>query len=127
MKGYELYSPEYYKKYGAGTLSAIEIFKAGGAHVFLIGAPITRAQQAVPNWQRLNTQYEEIASDDSAHVTYVDAGVAVELPGHRYTDTLPCLEHEACTGPVVEECTRTWSAQLMGCTSAHPSKATIQG
>jgi hypothetical protein len=102
MKGYELYSPEYYEKYRADTLSAIEIFTAGGAHVFLIGAPITRAQRSVPDWQRLNMQYEEIAAADPAHVTYVDAGVAIELRGHRYTDTLPCLEHEACTGPVVD-------------------------
>ena len=102
MEGYELYSPEYYEKYRADTLSAIEIFVAGGAHVFLIGAPITRAQQSVPDWQRLNMQYEEIAAADPAHVTYVDAGTAVELRGHRYTDTLPCLEHESCTGPVVD-------------------------
>ena len=102
MQGYELYSPQYYEKYRADTLSAIEIFTAGGAHVFLIGAPITQAQQSIPDWQRLNMQYEEIAAADPAHVTYVDAGVAVEVPGHRYTDTLPCLEHESCTGPVVD-------------------------
>ena len=46
--------------------------------------------------------YQEIAAADPAHVTYVDAGTAVELPGHTYTDTLPCLEHESCTGPVVD-------------------------
>jgi hypothetical protein len=102
MKGYELYSPEYYEKYRADTLNAIRIFTAGGAHVFLIGAPITRAQQSVPDWQRLNMQYEEIAAADPAHVTYVDAGATVELPGQRYTDTLPCLERESCTGPVVD-------------------------
>jgi len=102
MKGYELYSPEHYEKYRADTLRAIEIFTAGGTHVFLIGAPITRPQQSLPGWQRLNMLYEEIAAADPAHVTYVDAGMAVELPGHRYTDTLPCLEHESCTGPVVD-------------------------
>jgi hypothetical protein len=102
MEGYKLYSSEYYEKYRADTLRAIEIFRADGTRVFLIGAPITRAQQSVPDWQRLNMQYEEIAAADPAHVTYVDAGVAVELPGHRFTDTLPCLEHESCTGPVVD-------------------------
>jgi hypothetical protein len=35
-------------------------------------------------------------------VTYVDAGTAVELPGHQYTDTLPCLDGEPCTGPVID-------------------------
>ena len=102
MEGYELYSPRYFEKYRADTMRAIEIFTAGSAHVFLVGAPITRAQQMVPNWQKLNMQYEEIAAADPAHVTYVDAGTAVELPGHTYTDTLPCLAHEPCTGPMVD-------------------------
>lgn len=102
MKGYEVYSAAYYAKYRADTLSAIEIFNSGGTHVFLIGAPITRAQQSVQDWQRLNNQYEEIAAADSAHVTYVDAGAAVELSGHKYTDTLPCLEHESCAGTIVD-------------------------
>ncbi len=101
MDGYKVYSSRYYEKYRADTMKAIEIFTAGGSHVFLIGAPITRAQQSVPGWQKLNMQYEEIAAADPAHVTYVDAGASVELPRHTYTDTLPCLEHEPCAGPVV--------------------------
>ncbi len=102
MGGYGLYTSAYYEKYRADTLQAIKIFTTGGAHVFLIGAPISRAQQSVPEWQRLNMQYEAIAAADPAHVTYVDAGAAVETPGHGYTDTLPCLEHESCTGPMVD-------------------------
>jgi hypothetical protein len=102
MDGYEIGTARYYEKYKTDTLSAINIFTAGGTHVFLIGAPITRNQQSVPDWDQLNRQYEEIAAADPEHVTYVDAGTAVELPGHRYTDTLPCLEHESCTGPVVD-------------------------
>jgi hypothetical protein len=101
MKGYERYTPRYYEKYRDDTMRAIHIFTAGGAHVFLIGAPITRTE-SVPDWRRLNQQYEEIALADAAHVSYVGAGVAVELSGNRYTDTLPCLEHEPCTGPVVD-------------------------
>jgi hypothetical protein len=102
MDGYELYSPQYYEKYRADTLRAVKIFKAAGTHVFLVGAPIARSQQSVPDWEKLNMQYEEIAAGDPKHVTYIDAGTAVELPGHQYTDTLPCLEDEPCTGPVVE-------------------------
>jgi hypothetical protein len=101
MEGYQD-APQYYEKYRADTLSAIEIFKAGGAHVFLVGAPVTRAGESDPNWQKLNMQYEELAANDPANVTYVDAGTAVELPGHKYTDTLPCLEGESCTGPVID-------------------------
>ena len=102
MKGYETHTAEFYEKYRADTLSAIEIFKAGGAHVFLVGAPVTRAGESDPDWQMLNLQYEEIAAGDPRHVTYVDAGTAVELPGHAYTDTLPCLAGESCTGPVID-------------------------
>ena len=101
MKGLELYSQPYYEKYKADTLTAIGIFVSGGAHVYLIGAPITRAQESVPDWQTLNLQYAAIASADARHVTYVDAGAAVEAPGHAYTDTLPCLAHEQCSGPMV--------------------------
>ncbi len=101
MGGRQLYSTSYYEKYRADTREAIKIFTSAGAHVYLIGAPITRQQQSVPGWQQLNLQYKEIAEADPRHVTYVDAGTAVEGSGHIYTDTLPCLADEPCTGPVV--------------------------
>jgi hypothetical protein len=101
MEDLELYSQQYYEKYKADTLTAIDIFVSGGAHVYLIGAPITRTQESVPDWQALNMQYAAIASDDPRHVTYVDAGTAVEGPAHAYTETLPCLTHEQCNGPIV--------------------------
>jgi len=102
MSGHELYSTAYYEKYRADTLAAINIFVPSGAHVYLIGAPITRQQQSVPGWQRLNMQYKEIAEADPEHVTYVDAGTAVERDDHTYTDTLSCLADEPCTGPMVD-------------------------
>ena len=37
-----------------------------------------------------------------ARVTYIDAGTVVEGSDHTYTDTLPCLTDEPCTGPVVD-------------------------
>ena len=49
----------------------------------------------------IRDRYAAIASADARHVTYVDAGAAVEAPGHAYTDTLPCLAHEQCSGPMV--------------------------
>lgn len=101
MKGHELYSTSYYQKYRADTIAAIDIFVPHGARVYLIGAPITRAQQSSPHWQKLNQQYEQIASSDPRHVTYTDAGTAVESTGHTYTETLACLPDEPCTGPVV--------------------------
>lgn len=103
MKGYVPGSAPYYGKYGADTEAAIRIFVRAGAHVFLVGTPITRSQQASdPNWDALNRQYAAIASADPGHVTYVDAGAAVEGPGHTYVQTMACLPVEPCIGPVVD-------------------------
>jgi hypothetical protein len=102
MNGYARYSEAYYDKYRADTLTAIDIFDRGRTHVYLIGAPITKQQQSVPNWQMLNTVYAEIARADPARVTYVDAGRAVEGPGGTFVETLPCLKRESCDGPTVE-------------------------
>jgi hypothetical protein len=97
------YTPAYYAKYRADTMAALAIWLPTGAHVFLIGAPVTRAQQeAVPHWDDLDLQYAQIAAADPGHVTYVDAGAAVEGPGGVYVQTLPCLIGEPCTGPVVD-------------------------
>jgi hypothetical protein len=102
MKGFTAGTPAYYDKYRADTEAAIKIFVPAGAHVYLIGAPITQSQQSDPNWDQLNRQYADIAATDPRHVSYVDAGAAVEGPGHTYTQTLPCLPVEPCTGPVVD-------------------------
>jgi hypothetical protein len=102
MRAFPPPSPAYFQKYRADTLAAIAIFQAGGAHVFLIGAPINRDDTSVQNWDRMNGQYAAIAGADPAHVTYVDAGAAVEGPGQTFTATLPCLMNELCTGPVVD-------------------------
>jgi len=97
------YTPAYYAKYRADTMAAIGIWVPTGAHVFLIGAPVTRQQQeSVPDWDALNRQYAQIAAADPRHVTFVDAGLAVEGPGGTYTRTLPCYIGEPCTGPVVD-------------------------
>ena len=101
MEGYEVYSPQYYEKYRADTMSAIQIFTAGRAHVFLVGAPINRGQQSVPDWQKLNMLYQEIAAADPAHVTYVDAGTAVELPEHVHGHP-PVPGTRVVHGPVVD-------------------------
>jgi hypothetical protein len=102
MDGFAVGTQAYYDKYRADTEAAIKIFVPAGAHVYLIGAPITKSHQSDPNWDQLNRQYAEIAAADSRYVTYVDAGAAVEGPGHSYTQTLPCLPVEPCTGPVVD-------------------------
>jgi hypothetical protein len=96
------YTPAFYAKYRADTMAAIAIWVPTGARVFLIGAPVTREQQeSVPDWDALNLLYAQIAAADPQHVTYVDAGSAVEGPGGTYARTLPCSIGEPCTGPVV--------------------------
>ena len=103
MAGVRRYTPAYYAKYRADTMAAITVWVSAGAHVFLVGAPVTRAQQAsVHDWDALDTQDAQIAAADPGHVTYVDAGAAVEGPGGVYTRTLPCFIGEPCTGPVVK-------------------------
>jgi hypothetical protein len=101
MAAYPEASEAYYEKYRADTQAAIDIFVPRGTRVFLIGAPISRAGQSDPNWDRLNRQYAQMAAGDPQHVTYVDAGTAVEGPGNTYVETLPCLMVEPCIGPVV--------------------------
>jgi hypothetical protein len=95
-------STAFYAKYRADAETAVRIFLSVGARVILIGAPITRSQQGSPNWETLDSEYAQIAKADPRRVTYVDAGAVVEGPGHRYVQTLPCLAHESCSGPVVD-------------------------
>lgn len=103
MAGIVDYTPAYYARYKTDTMAAIAIWVSTGARVFLVGAPVTRAQQAsVHDWGALDAQYAQIAAADPGHVTYVDAGAAVEGPGGVYTRTLPCFIGEPCTGPVVK-------------------------
>jgi len=89
MKGYEPGTQPYYDKYRRDVLTAIDIFVPSGAHVYLIGAPITRSQQSQPDWDALNAEYAAIAAGDQRRVSYVDAGTAVEGPNHTFTETLP--------------------------------------
>jgi hypothetical protein len=103
MKGYAPGSAAYYEKYRDDTMTAIGIFVPSGAHVFLIGAPISRSQAVSdPGWDRLNQQYAGIARADPRHVTYVDAGASVENPDRGYARTLPCLRAEPCVGPILD-------------------------
>jgi hypothetical protein len=98
MHGYAPPSEAYLEKYRADTMAAIDIFLPIGAHVYLIGGPVSRGSQ--PGWDALNNQYASIAAADPSQVTYVDAGTSVEGPDHTYVQELPCLPLEPCLGPV---------------------------
>jgi hypothetical protein len=85
-------------KYVADAERVLQIFGRAGSFVYFAGAPISRtaAEQGAP--AGMNEVYTRITADRSA-TRYVAAGDAVLDRGH-YTDTLPCLLAEPCTGGV---------------------------
>jgi len=87
----------YHGKYAADAHEVVSIFSATGTRVYFAGAPKTLRAEEIgdPESGWLNTLYAEVARDD--HARYVDAGAAVLDHGH-WTDTLPCLATEPCTG-----------------------------
>jgi hypothetical protein len=96
MDGVALRSPQYYDLYTTDTEQAIGIFRAVGAHVFLVGTPID--QSSVAGWDRLDDIYRQLAQADPLVVTYVDAGAAVESPSGGFTWVLPCMSIEPSCG-----------------------------
>jgi ribosomal protein L24E len=97
MSGYQLGSPQYYAKYQADTQSAINVLRAAGSVVYLVGIPYDNNTSLNPNVANLNEIYASLAAANTG-VNYVDAGQAVMLNG-AFTWTLPCLPGEPCTGP----------------------------
>ncbi len=90
-------TPAYFQRYAADSETAINIFAAVGAHVYIAGTPIS--QNSTAGWDTLDHVYAAVAGS-SPDATYVDAGASVENDG-QFTFTLPCLSFEPCTGPVV--------------------------
>jgi hypothetical protein len=97
MDGVALRSPRYYDLYRTDTEQAIAIFRAVGAHVFLIGTPID--QSSVSGWDRLDDIYRHLAQASPLAVTYVNAGAAVESPSGGFIWQLPCMSLEPSCGP----------------------------
>ena len=97
MNGVALRSPQYYELYTTDTEQAIGIFRAAGTHVFLVGTPID--QSLVAGWDHLDDIYQQLALNDPAYVTYVNAAAAVESPSGGFTWQLPCLSIEPSCGP----------------------------
>ena len=93
MEGVALRSPQYYELYATYTEQAIEIFRAVGAHIFLVGTPID--QSSVAGWDHLDDIYRQLAQADPAYVTYVDAGAAVESPERWVHRGVALPEHRA--------------------------------
>jgi hypothetical protein len=97
MAGYPTGSPQYYAKYQADTQAAIDLFRADGAEVYLVGLPYDDSPSLNEIVANLNQLYASLAASNLG-VDYVDAGQAVMADG-SFTWTLPCLPGEPCTGP----------------------------
>jgi hypothetical protein len=87
-------------KYTEDIQQVVRIFGAIGSRVYFVGAPISRAaaESHSTDWGQLNNMYAALGRRTS-NTEFVDADEAVENHG-AYTDTLPCLMDEPCTGGV---------------------------
>jgi hypothetical protein len=96
--GRELSGAAYFHKYAADAATVLHLFAPGHTRVFFAGAPISRsaARSHDPTTPILHAIYAALARSTSFG-RYIDAGASVLLRGH-WTETLPCLTTEPCTG-----------------------------
>jgi hypothetical protein len=96
--GRPLAGASYFEKYGDDARTALKIFAKDNALVYFAGAPVNRQADKShdPNAGRLNNLYASTASGQR-HARYIPADLAVTDQGH-WTETLPCLPEEPCTG-----------------------------
>ncbi len=87
-----------YAKYVADVEHIISIFAGSDTEVYFAGAPISLQEaQAHDAYADLYNHMYASLTADNARVRYIDAGAAV-LEHGRWTETLPCLADEPCTG-----------------------------
>jgi len=96
--GRSLVDDAYWDRYRTDAATAIDIFAATDTRVFFVGAPISQHQELTGDFHGglMNAMYADIAAQHT-NAAYVDAGAAVLDHGH-WTQTLPCLPSEPCTG-----------------------------
>jgi hypothetical protein len=98
LDGTSLSGLAYFEKYAADGAAVLDIFTPGHTLVFFAGAPISRGAERAhdPTTPTLHAVYAALAQY-SPFGRYADAGASVLLDG-RWTQTLPCLPAEPCTG-----------------------------
>jgi hypothetical protein len=98
LDGSALSGAPYFEKYAADAGAVLDTFAAGHTMVFFAGAPISRRAERMgdPTTPTLHSIYAALA-ESSPWGRYTDAGAAV-LSGGLWTQTLPCLPTEPCTG-----------------------------
>jgi hypothetical protein len=91
---------DYHRKYREDASTVLSIFEASGTRVYFAGAPRTRHAEEIHDTDAgwLNTVYARLAGS-APEARYVDAGATVLRRGH-WTETLPCLADEPCTGGI---------------------------
>jgi len=85
--------------YRADAEKATTTLSRYGATVYWIGAPSDGTPSQSDSAARIKAIYQELPSRFD-RVRFVDAGQAV-LDHGQYTDYLPCLPNEPCSGPVI--------------------------
>ena len=87
-------------RYALDAQRVIRIFSPTVARLYFVDYPISAEEDPSPSaeWNRLNTIYAALAAR-SPRTEFVHAAHTVEDHG-RYTDNLPCLVDEPCTGPI---------------------------
>lgn len=91
-------------KFQFDLAEALTITGAAGITTYLVTVPTTRTEvgQDNPTSARINTLVWDSA-DRLDHVEVIDAAPSVLAPDGSYTETLPCLPVEPCTGGVDDD------------------------
>jgi hypothetical protein len=89
----------WHAKYVADAREVLRIFSGTDAQVYFVGAPRNHAAELRndPDINWFNSMYEALATR-APNASYLDAGASV-LSNGRWTEALPCLPNEPCTGP----------------------------
>jgi hypothetical protein len=98
LDDHSLAGAAYFQKYAADAAAVLRIFTPRHAIVLFAGAPISRSAERSgdPTTAILHAIYATLART-SPYGRYIDAGASV-LSSGRWTETLPCLPAEPCTG-----------------------------
>jgi hypothetical protein len=99
LDGTALDHTAWHAKYVDDAREVLRIFAATDTEVYFAGAPRSRSAELRndPDINWFNSMYAALSSG-APKASYLDAGASV-LSNGRWTETLPCLPAEPCTGP----------------------------